>query len=72
VYSVCDNGIGIAEDHKDKIFEIFHRLNPSDGVAGEGLGLSIVLRIADRHGGRVWVDSTPGKGSTFHVALPKG
>ncbi len=70
VYSVCDNGIGIAPEHKERIFEIFHRLNPKDGVAGEGLGLSIVLRIADRHNGRVWVDSTPGRGSTFHVALP--
>jgi PAS domain S-box-containing protein len=70
VYSVSDNGVGIAANHKEKIFEIFHRLNPNDGIAGDGLGLSIVMRILDRHNGRVWVDSEPGKGSTFHVALP--
>ncbi len=70
VYSVTDNGVGIAENHKEKVFEIFHRLNPNDGVGGDGLGLSIVMRILDRHNGRVWVDSEPGKGSTFHVALP--
>jgi chemotaxis family two-component system sensor kinase Cph1 len=72
IYSVCDNGIGIAEGHKDKVFEIFHRLNPQNGIAGEGLGLSIVLKIVDRHGGRIWLNSNPGKGSTFHVALPAG
>ncbi len=72
VYCVEDNGVGIAEIHKEKIFEIFHRLNPTDNsVTGEGLGLVIVRRILDRHGGEIWVESEPGKGSRFFVSLPE-
>jgi signal transduction histidine kinase len=69
VYSVEDNGIGIAEEHQQSIFQIFHQLNPQKGT-GDGLGLTIVRRVLDRHGGRIWVESTPNKGSTFFVALP--
>jgi signal transduction histidine kinase len=69
VYCVEDNGIGIAEKDKDAIFEIFHKLNPDD-KRGEGLGLVIVKKILDRHGGKVWVESAPGKGSKFFVSLP--
>jgi PAS domain S-box-containing protein len=69
VYSVEDNGIGIAKEHQQSIFQIFHRLNPQQGT-GDGLGLTIVRRVLDRHGGRIWVQSTPNKGSTFFVALP--
>jgi signal transduction histidine kinase len=69
VYCVEDNGIGIAEKDKDEIFEIFHKLNPDD-KRGEGLGLVIVKKILDRHGGKVWVESEPGKGSKFFVSLP--
>ena len=69
VYCVEDNGIGIAEKDKDAIFEIFHKLNPDD-KRGEGLGLVIVKKILDRHGGKVWVESEPGKGSKFYVSLP--
>ena len=72
IYCVEDNGIGIAPAHQKKIFEIFHRLNPNDAVGGEGLGLTIVTRILDRLGGKIWLESKPDKGSKFFVALPKG
>ncbi len=69
-YCVEDNGIGIADKDRERIFEIFCRLDP-DASAGEGLGLTIVRKILNRHGGKVWVESEPGKGSRFLVCLPK-
>ena len=69
VYHVEDNGIGIAPEHQDKVYEIFHRLNPT-ATQGEGLGLTIVRRILDRHTGKIWVESELGKGSKFIVSLP--
>jgi signal transduction histidine kinase len=69
VYCVKDNGIGIGEKDKETIFEIFRRLNPVD-KPGEGLGLTIVRKILDRHEGRIWVESDLGKGSKFFAALP--
>ncbi len=70
VYCVEDNGLGIAAEHEAKIWELFHRLHPTGSVPGEGLGLTLVRRIVDRHGGRTWVESEPGVGSRFCVALP--
>ncbi len=71
-YTVQDNGIGICEQYLDKVFEIFHRLNPQGSTKGEGLGLSIVKRIIDRHGGEVSVQSEHGRGSIFYLCLKKG
>ena len=69
-YHIEDNGIGIAEDHLNKIFGIFHRLDPEGPVDGEGLGLTIVKRIIDRHNGEIRVESEEGKGTKFIVRLP--
>ena len=69
VYAVEDNGVGIRQDHQGKIFEMFHRLNPKDG-SGEGLGLTIVRRIVERHQGEVWVESEFGIGTTFFASFP--
>ncbi len=70
VYCVEDNGLGIAPEHQSKIFELYHRLNP-DQTEGEGLGLTIVRTILDRHSGWIWVESEPGEGSRFFVSLPE-
>ncbi|MHC4770920.1 MAG: ATP-binding protein [Planctomycetota bacterium] len=70
IYCVEDNGTGIAASHVGKIFEVFHRLHPNDSTGGEGLGLSIVMRMLDRLDGKVHVESEPGKGSRFVVSLP--
>ncbi|HDY67849.1 MAG TPA: PAS domain S-box protein [Candidatus Scalindua sp.] len=69
VYCTEDNGIGIAAEHQDKIYEMFHRLNHGN-VDGDGLGLTIIYRILERHGGKAWVESEPAKGSKFFVSLP--
>lgn len=68
-YTVRDNGLGIADGHRQKIFQAFQRAHPGVG-SGEGLGLAIVARVAERHHGRVWAESTPGAGSCFFVSLP--
>lgn len=69
IYCVEDNGMGIAKEYYGRIFEIFHRLNPDKKAEGEGLGLTIVRRILDRHNGRIWVESEYGKGSKFYIEL---
>lgn len=69
VYCVEDNGIGIAPEHQEKIFEIFYQLEPGQS-AGEGLGLTIVKRILEKHNGKIWLESEKGRGSRVYVHLP--
>jgi signal transduction histidine kinase len=68
--SVQDNGIGIPAEDYDRIFEPFVRAHAPDGIEGSGLGLSIVATIVKQHGGRIWVESAPGEGSSFFFTLP--
>jgi PAS domain S-box-containing protein len=69
IYCVEDNGVGIAEDHQEKIFDLFKQLEPSKNK-GEGLGLTIVRKAVERQQGKIWLESESDKGSKFFISLP--
>ena len=69
-FAVSDNGIGIPENARARVFQIFQRLHPVDAYPGTGIGLAIASRIVDRHEGRIWIESEVGQGTTFFFSLP--
>ncbi|MBP9200089.1 MAG: hypothetical protein KBF47_08790, partial [Gemmatimonadales bacterium] len=69
-FAVEDNGIGIEPEYAARVFEMFQRLHPRGQYEGNGIGLSLAKKIIERHHGRIWLESTPGHGTTFYFTLP--
>ena len=71
VFSVRDNGVGIPGDEVREVFKMFHRVQGTSNAPGTGIGLAICKKIVERHGGEIWVESEPGRGSNFYFTLPR-
>jgi len=70
-FAVADNGMGFDSKHADRIFEMFQRLHGRGEIAGSGIGLAVIKKIIERHGGRIWAESAPGEGATFRFTMPR-
>jgi PAS domain S-box-containing protein len=71
LFAVRDNGVGIAQEHWEKVFVLFQRATQTSAASGAGIGLALCKRIVERHGGKIWLESQLGKGTTFYFTLPK-